>query len=511
LEFFPIMAAALELSGIRKSFGEFAALNDAQLSAEFGEVHALLGENGAGKSSLMNVAAGLYSPDAGSIRIAGVERRFSGPREATMWGVGMIHQHFKLVKRFTVVENVLLANPRGAFRSGKKAIEREVREQADMLGFALDPARRVDTLSIAEQQRVEIIKVLVAGAKILILDEPTAVLTEGEAQRMLATVREIAARGAAVILVTHKLRDVKAFAHRVTIMRAGSTIATLDAAGATGHELTRLMVGSNIVIPSRSSKPAGEPRLIVTRLASDDGQGHAPLTDATFLVRAGEIYGIAGVGGNGQTELAETLVGGRRPKRGTIEIRESGSETPIRVTSATTRERRDLGVAAIPADRQTSGLASSLSIVDNFAIGFVHTGRFGSPVRVDRTAMRCATKSAIVEFDVQGVRSLNQRAALLSGGNAQKLILARELSREPSIIIAHSPSRGLDVRANAAVSQRLLAAREAGAAVLLISEDLDEVLGIADRIGVMTRGRIVAEFDAPADRHAVGRAMLDHA
>lgn len=310
------MAAVLELSGIRKSFGEFAALNDAQLSAEFGEVHALLGENGAGKSSLMNVAAGLYSPDAGSIRIAGVERRFSGPREATMWGVGMIHQHFKLVKRFTVVENVLLANPRGAFRSGKKAIEREVREQADMLGFALDPARRVDTLSIAEQQRVEIIKVLVAGAKILILDEPTAVLTEGEAQRMLATVREIAARGAAVILVTHKLRDVKAFAHRVTIMRAGSTIATLDAAGATGHELTRLMVGSNIVIPSRSSKPAGEPRLIVTRLASDDGQGHAPLTDATFLVRAGEIYGIAGVGGNGQTELAETLVGGRRPKRG---------------------------------------------------------------------------------------------------------------------------------------------------------------------------------------------------
>jgi ABC-type uncharacterized transport system ATPase subunit len=505
------MAAALELNGIRKSFGEFLALHDARLSAEFGEVHALLGENGAGKSSLMNVAAGLYSPDAGSIRIAGVEHRLSGPREAREQGVGMIHQHFKLVKRFTAVENVLLANPRGGFRGGKKAIEREVREQAEKLGFALDPSRRIDTLSIAEQQRVEIIKVLVAGAKILVLDEPTAVLAEGETQRLLATVREIALRGTAVILVTHKLRDVKAFAHRVTIMRAGRTVATLDAANASAQELTTLMVGSNIVNPSRSSKPTGAPRLIVSGLASGDGQGRSPLVDATFTVRAGEIYGIAGVGGNGQTELAESLVGSRLAAAGRIEIKEPGLDTPISITNATTRERRDLGVAAIPADRQTSGLACSLSVVDNFAIGFVHDGQFGSLARVDRAAMNRATEMAIAEFDVQGVRTLSQRAALLSGGNAQKLILAREFSREPSIIVAHSPSRGLDVRACAAVSQRLLAAREAGAAVVLISEDLDEVLGIADRVGVMTRGRIVAEFDAPADRHAVGRAMVDHA
>lgn len=506
-----LMAAALELSGIRKSFGDFLALNDARLSAEYGEVHALLGENGAGKSSLMNVAAGLYSPDSGSIKVAGIEQRFSGPREATLEGVGMIHQNFKLVKRFTVVENVLLANPRGAFRSGKKAIEREIREKAEALGFELDPARRIDGLSIAEQQRVEIIKVLVAGARILILDEPTAVLTEGEAQRLLETMRGIAQRGAAVILVTHKLRDVKAFAHRVTIMRAGSTIATLDAANASAQELTTLTVGSNVVTPSRSAKPAGQPRLIVTGLASGDAQGHSPLADATFSVRAGEIYGIAGVGGNGQTELAEALVGGRLPDAGTIEIKEPGSETSVDVTGATARERRDLGVAAVPADRQAFGLASSLSIVDNFAIGFVHDGRFGSAVRIDRASMKRATNAAVAEFDVQGVRSLSQRAALLSGGNAQKLILAREFSREPSIIVAHSPSRGLDVRACAAVHRRLLAARDAGAAVLLISEDLDEVLGIADRIGVMTRGRIVAEFDAPADRHAVGRAMVDHA
>jgi general nucleoside transport system ATP-binding protein len=506
-----ITTPALQLSGIRKCFGDFLALDDARLSVEYGEVHALLGENGAGKSSLMNVAAGLYSPDAGSISVAGAERRFSGPREAMRHGIGMIHQNYKLVKRFTVVENVLLANPRGAFRRGKKAIEDEIREKADALDFALDPARRVDSLSIAEQQRVEIVKALVAGARILILDEPTAVLTEGEAKRLLATVREIAQNGAAVILVTHKLRDVKAFADRVTIMRAGKTVATLDPAHTTSEELTTLTVGSNIVTPSRSSKPAGDARLIVSKLAAGEADGRAPLIDATFSVRSGEIYGIAGVGGNGQTELAEALVGGRQPSAGSIDIKEQGSQALTRFTHAVPRQRRDHGVASVPADRHSFGLASSLSIVDNFSIGFIHEGRFGALWRVDRASMGRATQAAVTEFDVQGVRSLSQRAGLLSGGNAQKLILARELSRAPSIIVAHSPTRGLDVRACAAVHRRLLAARDGGAAVILISEDLDEVLGIADRIGVMTRGRIVAEFEAPADRQAVGRAMVDHA
>jgi general nucleoside transport system ATP-binding protein len=504
------MTPALELSGIRKSFNEFLALDDARLSVERGEVHALLGENGAGKSSLMNVAAGLYSPDAGTIKIAGTPYRFSGPRDATQCGIGMIHQNFKLVKRFTVAENVLLANPRGPFRRGKKAIDREIKDKADQLGFELDPARRVDMLSIAEQQRLEIIKVLVAGASILILDEPTAVLTEGEAQRLLTMVREIAQQGAAVILVTHKLGDVKAFAHRVTVMRAGKTVTTLQAQNATAEELTTLTVGSNVVKPSRSPKPPGEPRLVVTGLASAAVSGHTPLIDATFYVRAGEIYGIAGVGGNGQTELAAALVGGRLPSAGTIEIKEPGPQTLTSVTLATPRQRRAHGVAAVPADRQSFGLATALSVVDNFAIGFMHEGRFGSVALIDRVGMGRATQAAIAEFEVQGVRRLSQRAGLLSGGNAQKLVLARELSRAPSIIVAHSPTRGLDVRACAAVQRRLLDARDAGAAVVLISEDLDEVLSIADRIGVMTRGRIVAEFDAPADRQAVGRAMVDH-
>jgi simple sugar transport system ATP-binding protein len=505
-----IMATGLKLGSITKSFGDFLALDAAHLSVEYGEVHALLGENGAGKSSLMNVAAGLYSPDAGSIAVAGVPCRFAGPRDSMQHGIGMIHQNYKLVKRFTVAENVLLANPRGNFRSGKATIEREIKEKANALGFSLDPARRVDRLSVAEQQRVEIIKALVAGARILILDEPTAVLTEGEAQRLLAMVRDIAEGGAAVILVTHKLRDVKAFAHRVTIMRGGKTLATVDPRQTTAEQLTTLMVGSHVVTPSRSAKSAGAVRLNVTGLASSTVEGHTPLLDATFSVRSGEIYGIAGVGGNGQTELAEALVGGRQPSAGAISIEEPGSPTPADITRATPRQRRDYGVASVPADRQWFGLATRLSIVDNFAIGFIHEGRFGSIALIDRTGMRRATQAAVNEFEVQGVRSLSQRAGTLSGGNAQKLILSRELSRAPSIIVAHSPTRGLDVRACAAVHARLVAARDAGAAVVLISEDLDEVLGIADRIGVMTRGRIVAEFDAPADRNAVGRAMVDH-
>ena len=423
----------------------------------------------------------------------------------------MIHQNFKLVKPFHRRRERAAFESARRFVGARKAIEAEIREKAATLGFDLDPGRRVASLSIAEQQRLEIIKVLVAGARILILDEPTAVLTEGEAQRLLTTVREIAERGAAVILVTHKLRDVRAYAHRVTIMRGGKTVTTHDAQATTAEELTMLTVGSKVVTPSWSSKPAGEPSLVVTGLAGDTIEGHSPLVDASFAVRAGEIFGIAGVGGNGQTELAAALVGGRLPSAGTIAIKDTARNALIDITTATPRERRDRGVAAVPADRQSFGLASSLSIVDNYAIGFIHEGKFGSPAWIDRATMVRATEAAIAEFEVQGVRSLRQRAALLSGGNAQKLILARELSREPSIIVAHSPTRGLDVRAYAAVHRRLLAARDAGAAVVLISEDLDEVLGIADRVGVMTRGRIVAEFDAPADRQAVGRAMVDHA
>jgi ABC-type uncharacterized transport system ATPase subunit len=500
------MVAALKLVGVRKSFDGFLALDDANFEAASGEVHALLGENGAGKSSLMNVAAGLYTPEAGRILVDGEEVVLSGPRDAMAYRIGMVHQEFKLVRPFTVAENVLLANWRGRFGRGLSETVQEIQSQAAQLGFEIDPHSRIDELSIAERQRVEIIKVLLAGARILILDEPTAVLTDEEAERLLTMVRALAARGAAVILVTHKLREVTAFADRVTVMRNGKAVAVLDAKSTTSDELTRLAVGTTVASPRRVSSAPGARRMTVEGLQVARADGHVTVANATFHVRAGEIYGIAGVGGNGQTELVEALTGVRAPLAGAVELEGSGN-----ATGASPERLRDLGIACIPADRFGYGLAGGLSVVDNFCVGQIHNGIYGSWALTDGPSMRKATSRAVSDFDVQGVRQLRQTAALLSGGNAQKLIIAREFSRNPKVIIAHSPSRGLDVRACAAVHERLLKARAGGAAIVLISDDLDEVLNLSDRIGVLTRGRIAAEFEAPADRQAVGRVMVHHA
>jgi general nucleoside transport system ATP-binding protein len=500
------MIPALELVGIKKSFGGFLALDDAHFAVNAGEVHGLLGENGAGKSSLMNVAAGLYTPEVGRIFVDGVEVAFSGPRDAAACRIGMVHQEFKLVRPFNVAENVLLANWRGRYAPGLRTIERQIKEQAEQLGLEIDPRSRIDELSIAERQRVEIIKVLLGGARILILDEPTAVLIDEEAERLLSMVRTLAARGAAVVLVTHKLREVTAFTDRVTVMRGGRAVGVLDSRATTADELTQLAVGTKIVEPRRASSPPGVTVMAVEGLLAARADGHVTVSEATFSVRAGEIYGIAGVGGNGQTELVEALTGVRAPLAGSIKL-DGGVES----AGASPERLRELGISCIPADRHAYGLAGGLSVTDNFCVGQIHTGRYGSWLHADRAKMRGAAERAVKDFDVQGVRSLGQKAALLSGGNAQKLIIAREFSRNPKVIIAHSPSRGLDVRACAAVHERLLNARAAGAAVVLISDDLDEVLDLSDRIGVMTRGRIAAEFNAPADRQAVGRAMVHHA
>jgi ABC-type uncharacterized transport system ATPase subunit len=499
-------APALSLAGIRKRFGSFQALDDASFDVCPGEVHALLGENGAGKSTLMNVAAGLYLPDAGVVAVDGRPLALTGPAAAGALGIGMVHQHFKLVKPFTVAENILLANPGRGYARGLAAVGKAVATRAAALGFALDPSRRCDTLSVAEQQQVEILKVLLSGARILILDEPSAVLTDTEAERMLKTMRSLARGGTAIVLVTHKLSEVERFADRVTVMRGGRTVASARAAELGAEDLTRLIVGQALALPDRRPQRRGEARLYVAGLRCARADGHVMLHDASFFVHAGEIYGVAGVTGNGQSELAEAIIGVAAPLSGTIEIAGFG-----RIDGLSPERRRDAGIAAIPADRYAFGLAAQLSILENYAVGQVHTGRYGGALALDRRRMAADAQAAVAAFDVQGVRSLRQRAALLSGGNAQKLVLARELGRSPSVIVAHSPSRGLDIRATAAVRARLLAARAAGAAVLLISDDLDEVLGLSDRIGVMTRGRIVGEFEAPADRQSVGRAMVGHA
>jgi len=500
------MTSALELTGIKKSFDGVVALDGAVFAAKSGEVHALLGENGAGKSSLMNIAAGFYVPDIGTVAIHGEAVALSGPADARARGIGMVHQHFKLVKPFTVAENILLANPQRHFRSGIRDIRDGVRKQAVELGFDIDPDRRVEDLTVAEQQQVEIIKVLLGGAKILILDEPTAVLTDVEAERLLETVRRLAQSGVAVVLVTHKLHEVKRYADAVTIMRGGRTVATADPRVASAAELTELTVGQTAPLPDRTERPLGPTLLNVGALHCARSDGQVMVADTSFFVRAGEIYGLAGVSGNGQAELAEALIGARQPLSGEIWL-----EGPGDIAAAPAAVRREAGLAAIPADRYAFALAGSLSIADNFAVATIESGCYGPPWLIDRAAIRRDASEAITAYDVQGVRSVGQKAALLSGGNAQKLVIAREFSRQPTVVVAHSPSRGLDVRACAAVHERLLAARDRGAAVVLISEDLDEILALSDRIGVMTRGRIVAEFDRPADRQEIGRAMVDHA
>ena len=504
------MTTALELIGIHKSFDGFAALTDAHFIAQWGEVHALLGENGAGKSSLMNIAAGIYAPEAGAVIVDDNPVQFSGPRDAARQRIGMVHQHFKLVRAFTVAQNILLNLPadREPLSHGRRLrrIEIEIRAKAADLGFDIDPNRRIDTLSVAEQQRVEILKVLLAGARILILDEPTAVLTDQEAERLLRTVQALARGGAAVVLVTHKMAEVKTYADRVTVMRGGRTVATLDPRQTAVGELVRLTVGESVTQASRAPCAPGEVRLAVRKLGSPETvQGRRVLDGIDLELRAREIYGLAGVGGNGQSEFANAIMGLPEVTEGEIHLQGFGD-----LKAAPAQARRALGLAAIPSDRYGLALAGALSVAENFGIGQVHTGRYGSVWRLHRRRLDADAEAAVAAFDVLGVHRVSQKAALLSGGNAQKLVIAREFSAVPKLVLAHSPSRGLDVRAATEVHARLLDARDGGAAVLLITEDLDEVLALADRVGVMTRGRIVAEFAQPADRQAIGQAMVDH-
>jgi ABC-type uncharacterized transport system ATPase subunit len=500
------MTTSLDLRGIRKSFGGVAILDDVNFKVAGGEVHALLGENGAGKSSLMNIAAGLYAPEAGEIVIDGQSVNLAGPADARARGIGMVHQHFKLISPFTIAENILLSSQFRSYRLGIKDIRAAIKQTAAELGFELHFDRRIDVLTVAQQQQVEIVKVLVAGARIVIFDEPTAVLTDAESEQLLTTMRQLAKGGAAVVLITHKLNEVKNYADAVTIMRRGKTVATLNPSSTTISELTELTVGEAQRLPPRSEARTTDVRLEVEKLYCARTDGGLALQSASFSVRGGEIYGIAGVSGNGQAELAEALMGVRSPVDGEIWI-----EQQRRAVWSKNYRYRAEKIAMIPADRYAFALAGRLSLAENFAAAKVSSGKYGPLAFLNRRAIRSDTTNAISEYEIQGVNSVNQSAGLLSGGNAQKLVIAREFQRHPSVVLAQSPSRGLDARACVAVHQRLLSARDRGVAVLLISEDLDEVINLSDRVGVMTRGRIVAEFGRPADRQKIGHAMVGHA
>lgn len=495
------MAAALALKAVTKVFGGFRALDQVSFSAAAGEVHALLGENGAGKSTLMNIASGIYTPDEGHIEIDGRPVVLRGARDAAMRGIGMVHQHFKLVRSFSVLDNLRLFNP----GTPPSTVSERAVTLAEQVGFKIDLEQRVGTLGVAEQQRVEILKVLVAGARIVILDEPTAVLSDDEGDALMALVRSLADAGHAVVLVTHKLTEALVHSDRITVIRSGRKIVGTVPSETDARRLTTDIVGEYFVEEPALSKAVGSVRLGLFEIQQAGAGGRKGLTGASFAACGGEIYGVAGVAGNGQDELADVLSGMAAPESGRIEIAGAGD-----VAADGPEARRRHGVATIPVDRYRQGLAGGMSVADNLAVRGALAGRYGGWGRFDRKRARKRAAELVDNFEIQGVRSLGQRAALLSGGNAQKLVLAREFEGDPSIVVAHSPTRGLDVRAAAAVHARLRKARDRGAAVVVISEDLDEIMLLSDRIGVLSGGRIAAEFAAPADRAAIGQAMVGH-
>ena len=533
------MSPLLELSGIVKRFGAVAAVDGVSLAVNSGEVLAIVGENGAGKTTLMNLAYGLYRPDAGEVRVRGERRDIRSPADAIAAGLGMVHQHFMLVPNLTVAENVALgAEPRRGPAFDRAEAERRVAEVAARYGFALDPRARVDALSVGAQQRVEIVKALSRGADVLILDEPTAVLTPQESAELVALAKALAAAGRAVVFISHKLREVLEVATRIAVMRRGKLVATLDRAEATAARLAELMVGpstapgtsggvapgtSGGVAPGTSGSAAlgarrpagatrrepGAPVLEMYNVHAASDRGVEALRGISLSVRAGELVAIAGVDGNGQSELAEVVTGLRAPTKGTLSL---GGED---VTGLGPRALRDRGVVHIPEDRQRRGLALPLTVAENASLGREGAPPFAKPRFgvwwLDRAARRERAAKLVKDYDVRPPDP-DALARDLSGGNQQKLIVARELDQTAKLVVAVQPTRGLDVGAIAAVHDRLRAEAARGAAVLIVSLDLDEVLALADRVVVLREGRVAGEADGwTADEQDLGRLMLGSA
>jgi ABC-type uncharacterized transport system ATPase subunit len=492
---------SLEMRNIVKRFPGVLANDHANLTIHAGEIHALLGENGAGKSTLMQILYGFYVMDSGEILIDGERVHLGSPKDAIALGIGMVHQEFMLVRRFSVVENTVLGLREGGgpLLDLKRASEK-LKDLSHRHGLDLDPSVEVGSLPVGVQQRVEIVKLLYRDARLLILDEPTAVLTPQEKDRLFAILRKLRENGRSVVIVTHKLKEVMELADRVTVMRDGKVVATRTIGSASEQELTQLMVGREVNLHAeKSSRPPGAPVLKVEELRVGDKTGREKVRGVSFEIRAGEILGIAGVDGNGQSELAEALLHLREIKGGRVLL--NGAD----VTALSAAKHRRMGMCYIPADRRHLGSVTEMSVADNAILG--QQRKYARGWFRDTCAARNFADGLVARFGVRRA-SIDSPAGKLSGGNLQKLILGREIMSGPAALIVEQPTRGLDVGAVEAVWKELLQAREQGKAILLISAELEELLNLADRIAVMFEGRIVGTFDAAgASMEEIGSMM----
>lgn len=493
----------LELQGITKRFPGVVANDAIDLTVEPGEVHGLLGENGAGKSTLMNILYGLYRADEGRVSIDGAPVHFADPGDAIAAGIGMVHQHFMLVPVFTVAENILLGKePIDRFRRfDRRAAHEEVERLADLFGLPVDPGAKVEDLPVGLQQRVEILKALSRDARLLILDEPTAVLTPQEADGLFASIRGFQAAGRSVIFISHKLREHRDIADRITVLRRGRAVGTVDAATAGPQELAQMMVGRPVVlVVDRAPARPAEPVLTVEQLevVAPDGRRLVDLVDLT--VHRGEILAIAGVEGNGQTPLVEAITGLHPIAGGRVLLGEQD------LTGFSRKKILRSGVGHIPEDRTMHGLVGSFSIADNLVLNLWDDERFAARRTRRSDEVRAHALRVVEAFDVR-TPSITAGASTLSGGNQQKVVVAREFDRPIRVLVAAQPTRGVDVGSIEYIHRQLVAKRDAGVGVLLVSSELDEVIALADRVAVMFRGRLVGPFATPVAKEALGLMM----
>jgi len=496
------MEPILEIRDLVKRFGGFTAIDRLSLTIRKGEIHAILGENGAGKSTLMNMLSGMLSPDEGEIRLRGEPVKFTAPGQAVSKGIGMVHQHFMLIPALTVAENVLLGmkQDRSPLFRFKKACA-DIRKISDAFGLDVQPERIVGELSVGQKQRVEIVKTLYRGAEFIILDEPTAVLTPAEVEDLFRVLRTLKAQGKTIIFISHKLQEVQKICDRVTVLRLGKLIGTMEMGETNPAELARMMVGREVAAPVRKSTSQGKATRLEVREVSVTENGAVRLQDVSLQIREGEILGIAGVDGNGQRELSEVLFGLRAKQSGTVllEGKELAKPHPRKMT--------DLGIAYIPEDRHKEGLMLPMSIAENLISKQYRESKFSLAGIMHWRRIRSNAEELIRQFSIRATGP-NHPVGQLSGGNQQKVILARELMLNPKVMVAMQPTRGMDVGAAEYVHERILQAREQGCAILLISTELEEIMALSDRISVLYKGRIVGTVDREAaDLDQIGLLM----